>query len=133
MNLWRGIRITDETIYKLKIDLPNTWGPKVFEFLLNTKALMIQLNLSLRIPLKYQHLTSKYGGQFFRSWSNSDILFSQWGVFLIWALSNKDNAHWISDNYGLLMLREKKHEYYFLNFSSRMKKFYKFKHFYHYI
>ena len=29
----------DEIIYKLKTDLPNTWGPKVFEFLLNTKHL----------------------------------------------------------------------------------------------
>ena len=54
---------------KSKTDLPNTWGPKVFKFLLNTKALMIQLNLSLRTPLKYQHLACKYGGHFFFSYS----------------------------------------------------------------
>ena len=77
LNLWRGIRITDEIIFELKTDLPDTWGTKVFEFLLNTKALMILLNLSLRTPLKYQHLASKYGGQFFRSRSNYGIFFLQ--------------------------------------------------------
>lgn len=55
-NLRRGIRITDEIIYKLKTDLPNTWGPRLFDviktsrkslILFNTKALTVQLNLFL--------------------------------------------------------------------------------------
>ena len=42
---------------------------------------MIQLNLSLRTPLKYQHLASKYGGHFFflriRNLPDVDPLFSE--------------------------------------------------------
>ena len=41
LNLWRGIRITDEVTYTLKTDLTNTWGPKFFDVIkISRKSLM---------------------------------------------------------------------------------------------